>query len=73
MSLPFNTGTNLGQVRRVHGATNQIATFLIWSKVKPKCLFVVFDLLISSKFDFSKRSNVRSDVRRDVRIFFRRS
>ena len=39
----------------------------------PTCLFVAFDWLISSKFDFSKRSDARNDLRRDVRSFFRRS
>ena len=40
---------------------------------QPTCLFVAFDWLISSKFDCSKRSNTRSDVRSDFRVFFRRS
>ena len=31
----FKAGTNLGQVRRFYGATNQIATFLIWSTHVP--------------------------------------
>ena len=36
-------------------------------------LLLAFDWLISSKFDFSKRSDARNDVRRYVRLFFRRS
>ena len=69
----FKTETNLGQVRRVYGAMNQIA---ILSKYgQPTWVLLVFDWLINSKFEFSKWSDVQWEWedRSDVRIFFRRS